>query len=547
VAKCLEKRPGDRFDSAHDLSLTLSALDTSASVPPPPQEASFLRRRWPHMVAVAVAVVIAVLFVFPPQGLFERTGGQTENLAPRSIAVLPLENLTGDPEQQYLVDGLHEELISTLARISAFDKVIARTSVMGFRASDTPISSIAKQLDVSLVIEGAVRRSENTVHISINLVDAASESHLWGDTFERDLGDALRLQGDITRAISREVQLVLTPGEESRLRDAAAVNVEAQDAYYRALFRLRRHTEEDFSKAVELLEYSLSIDRDFAPAYAAMAETFTLLGNWGTRPPAVMEQARNAASRALEIDDRVASAHVSLAAVLALIDRDWKRAEGHLAQALEIEPNSAAVHTAYSRFHTQAGFPEQAIDEGLRAIELDPLDLFNHRTLGQAYYFCRRYGEAADVFERVLGQRPDYAPALYSLLLTVCATGDRERAMDVLEELVQAPGGWYWVSPELIEELRRVRREADFTAVAACRARQLESMARERYVSPALVATVHATAGNGPKALEWLERADAIRDPLLAWTYRYADFDFLRSDSRFRELVARMNYPVEPL
>jgi len=269
IHRCLEKSPDARFQSASDLAYNLKSVSTDQVViSPPPQR----KTKKTMVVAVAaIVIVLAALAVLLGPGLLDRPGSDEGTQPPRSIAVLPLKNLTGDPEQAYFVDGLHEELIATFAQISAFDKVIARTSVMAFRDSDTPIREIGKQLGVEVVLEGSVRRSGNTVRTTVQLIEASTENHLWAKSFERDLTDILALQSDVARAVADEIELALTPEEEVRLATAGTVNPEAHEAYLIGSYHWKKLTPADFDTAERYFELALEKDPSYAPAYGALA------------------------------------------------------------------------------------------------------------------------------------------------------------------------------------------------------------------------------------------------------------------------------------
>ena len=541
VQHCLEKNPERRFQSAVDLAFALGSESEVTESPVVPSETARDRRWTMPMLAIAGVLVVALGLVFGP-GILERLGGQPEQPPIRSIAILPLENLTGDPEQAYFVDGIHEELIATFAQISAFEKVIARTSVMRYRDSPTPIREIGKQLGVDAVIEGSVRRSGDTVRTTLQLIDIRTESHLWAENYQRELTDILVLQSDIAQAVANAVQLALTPDEEARLAVARPINPEAQEAYFRALFHLRKQTEERLAKAIELFEQAIEIDPEYAPAYAGLADSYSFLGYWGVRPPAIMRQAKEASSTALQLNDTLVDAHISLGLVVTGLDRDWAGAEAHLRRAIELEPNSSAGHIGYSRLLAHVGRFDQAIVEARRAVELDPLSLYNHRMLGSAYYYASRHDDAIDVFTRVLEENPDYIPVLWSLFLTFSAKGMHDEALDTLERFL-AVSGWGWASEGELEDFRRARAASGWAGAMACRAGQLEALARRRYVAPAVMALVHAMAGHRDEMFVWLEKADLGRDPTLVWAYSWADFDPYRDDPRFQDLVRRMDFP----
>jgi serine/threonine protein kinase len=269
IHRCLEKSPDARFQSASDLAYNLTSISTDqvVSVSPPKR-----KTRTKTLVVVAAVVLGLVAFaVLLGPGLLDNSGSAAKSQTIRSIAILPLKNLTGDPDQAYFVDGIHEELIATFAQISAFDKVIARTSVMAFKDSDTPIREIGRQLGVEAVLEGSVRRSGSTVRTTVQLIEADTENHLWAKSFERDLTDILALQSDVARAVADEVQLALTPEDETRLAASRVVNPEAYEAYLKGSYHWQKVTPEDLDAAQRYFELALEKDPSYAPAYEGLA------------------------------------------------------------------------------------------------------------------------------------------------------------------------------------------------------------------------------------------------------------------------------------
>ncbi len=293
----------------------------------------------------------------------------------QSIAVLPLENLTGDPSQEYFADGITDALITRLAQIGAL-RVISRTSVMGYKGKSKLLPEIAQELSVEAVVEGTVARSGNRVRITAQLVHASSDQHLWAMQYERDLTDILLLQAEVASAIADEVQVRLTPPERARLASARRIDPEAYDAYLRGRLHWNKRTEEGMKRGLELFQRALEKDPTYALSHAGVAECYNMLGFWGVAAPHdVSPKAKAAASKALEIDENLAEGHAARAWVRFAYDWDWAGAEKELQRALELNPGYATAHQWYSHLLVYQGRVAEALAEVQRTLDLDPLSL----------------------------------------------------------------------------------------------------------------------------------------------------------------------------
>ena len=542
VSKCLEKRPEDRFSSAHDLSLMLGAIDLEAQVPSTPQP-SMLQRRWPHILAVVVASVIGILVILPPEALIERLTGGPDASPIRSIALLPLENLTGDPEQAYFVDGLHGELISTFTQISAFDKVIARTSVMGFRNSDTPIREIGERLKVAALLEGSVRQSGDKVRITLQLIDADTESSLWADSFERDLTDILALQSDVARAVAGQVSLALTPEEQLRLDSTRSVNEEAYEAYLMGEFLFSRgRSEETLERSRDFFERSIEIDPDFAPSYVGLSIGLRNIAHWYQQPSEVMPASYEAALKAIELDENLPDAHAALGRVKYRWQWDWSGAESELRRGLELDPNNVYALGSYGEFCMVLGQAENAVLASERAIEVDPLNILSRANLGSVYYFTRQFDKGIAHLLSTLKLFPNSFSAHWILSWNYAGAGENEEAVIKLErarEIHPSPenDSFFLASEVWGYSIVGRRTEAIETL------HRMLALSRERYVSPSTVAYAYVALGDADTAIEWLETAFEARDTHLAFARALPLYDPIRSDPRFQDIIRRMNFP----
>ena len=352
---------------------------------------------WPRRkIAVGVAgasllIVLAVAVGLRVGGVWKRIFGGPAPGEIQSLAVLPLENLSGDPEQEFFVDGMTEALIADLGKIGAL-RVISRRSVMRYKGSDKPLPEIARELNVDALVEGSVLRSGNRVRITAQLIGAVPERHLWANHYDRELRDVLALHSEVARAIAEEIKVAVTPEEKARLASTRPVNPEAHEAYLKGQYFLNKHTGEDLQRAIKFAPQAIEIDPGYAPAYALLASSYYEGGWWGAI--AVSEaraKAMPAAMKALEIDDTLAEAHVALGSILMVIHWDWAGAEREFKRAIELNPNSALAHGEYSWYLIAIGRSGKALREAQRAQELDPLSIEGNTIVGHTYSHAGKY------------------------------------------------------------------------------------------------------------------------------------------------------------
>jgi serine/threonine-protein kinase len=538
VSKCLEKRPEDRFNSAHDLALTLGAIETAASAPPT-QDQSLIGKRWPHILAIIIATVIALLVVLPPEGLWQRFSGRT-NVGPiRSIAVLPLANLTGDPEQEYFADGMTEALISKLAQIGSLD-VISRTSVMLYKDSKEPLPQIAHELGVDGIVEGSVTRDENNVRITVQLIHGATDRHLWADDYQRPLRDVLLLQGEVARAVAHEIDAALTAEESSRLVDSRTVDPQAHEAFLKGMHHFLLFTGDGLTKGTEYLEHAVEIDPEYAEAYAALAAIQLNATYFLALPPTeVVPRARNYLSRALQLDPDNASAVLVKGWIEMIYDWDWDAAERSHLRALELGPSWSQVHSNYAYLLVCRGSVEEAVVEARRAEQLDPLSAMASQQVGMMLYLARRYDESIAQFESTIELSPYYWFAYQRLAQELVATGEYNRGIEVMRKGIELAG------PDTLRTgkhtLACLYARSGNRAEAVKILRELEVQEKTTYVPPCDFAQIHTALGNVDEAFRWLERAVEIRDADLFMTKVWPVWDPLRDDPRFDRLLRRLN------
>src|SRR5262245_3093243 len=398
VMRCLAKEREERFQTVGEFAAQLQAA-TERSRQSPPRKA----RRGSRPVRIAATLALLMIAAVVYWKLAPKAAPDSQI---RSLVVLPLENLSGDPAQEYLADGMTDALIGDLAKIGAL-RVISRTSAMRYKGAKKPLPEIASELNVDAVVEGAMQRSGDRVSIRARLSHAGAERQLWAESYERDFRDALGMQSEIARAIAREVQAKLTPAEQARLINSVAVNRKALDDYLQGRYLFNKGGQ--LPKAVEYFQSAIKEDSTYAPAYAGLAACYNSLGsvNVGALPPPeARRRAEEAAVKALQLDNALAEAHAALG-FTRLYNWNWTAAEQSLKRAIELNPSFAEAHSIYSRYLSAMGRAEEAIAETNRAQELDPLSLLISMQRGFVLTNLRHYDEAIEQLRRVIALDPN--------------------------------------------------------------------------------------------------------------------------------------------
>jgi TolB-like protein/DNA-binding winged helix-turn-helix (wHTH) protein/Flp pilus assembly protein TadD len=454
------------------------------------------------------------------------------------LAVLPFENLSGDPQQTYLSDGLTEQLITDLARLQPSRLgVIARTSTMHYRGRSNPVSQIGRELGVSYVVEGSVRRADERVRISVQLIRVDDQTHLWAESYEQRMGDVLAVQAEAARNIAEQIQLRVTPTAEHKLVQTRTVNPQALEAYLRGRQYWQRLDQAGSENAIREFQAALEKDPGFAPAYAGLADAYYALSNMRVRPQEAMEQARAAALKALQLDSDMAEAHTSLALVKGFYDWDWQGAEQEFNRALELNPGSADTRTWYGVLLALLGREEESLAQLQNARELDPLSPNIHNTVGLPLYLSGRYEQALETARRALQLAPDFYLAYASLGTTYEEMGrwhdaqaafERARALDDAPILLAYLGRIY----ALQGDRDRARRTVE----------ELWRLRPERFVSSYDLAIVYEALGEKSRALDCLEHAyDERAEGMMALKVD-TRFKRLRREPRYQTLLRKMRF-----
>ncbi len=454
----------------------------------------------------------------------------------RSLAVLPLENLTGDLAQEYFVDGMTDALITKLAQVGAL-RVISRTSVMHYKGTRKKLPEIARELNVDAVVEGSVVRSGSNVRITAQLVYAPSDQHLWANQYERNLTDILLLQAEVASAIANEVQVRLTPQERGRLASARLVNPEAYQDYLRGRLHWNKRTEEGMEIGLELFQHALDKDPSYALSHAGVAECYNMMGFWGVAAPReVSPKAKLAASKALDIDENLAEAHAARGWVQFAYAWDWAGAEKELQRAIELNPSYATAHQWYSHLLVYKGRVEEALAEVERTLALDPLSLVMNSNGAFIYLWARRHDQAIECVRKTLDLDQYFAPSYLWLGLALGEKGRHAEALEALRKAVPLSGS----GPRYLAGLGHGYAVAGEAEHARALLSELEILSKQRYVSAYDFAVVYAGMGESESVFGWLEKAYQERSMWLALVNADSRFDPFHSDPRFQQLLTRL-------
>jgi TolB-like protein/DNA-binding winged helix-turn-helix (wHTH) protein/Flp pilus assembly protein TadD len=515
-------------DHAEEIDREAPALVTDRS-----RERGRLTQRWQltaiSLVALTLAATIYVKFF---RGSSSLSAGDI-----KSLAVLPLENLSGDPSQEYFADGMTDALIGDLAKIRGL-QVISRTSSMRYKGANKPLREIASELKVDAVIEGTVLRSGNRVQVRAQLIRAATDRHLWSETYERDLRDVLALQSEIAHAVAREIQIKLMPAERARLTNNRPINRKAFDDYLQGRFLYwNRRTDENLQKAIGFFQSAVKEDPTYAPAYVGLADCYNALGTEmmsAMTPMDARRRAEEAANKALEINSELAEAHVALGFVKHG-NWDWAAAEQEYKRAIELNPNYAEAHSGYGLFLVSKGRFEEAIAEATRAQELDPFSLAISSQRGFILENARRYDEAIEQLRRVIAMDQNNYQAHWFLGHTYAASGRFAEAVAASEKaaaLSRTSGALGFLG--MCYGLAGRKAEANMIL------NELLEQNRRRYVTPPSLANVYIGLGDKDQAFFWLEKAYQGRSYYLAYLKVFPADDPLHSDPRLDDLLRRM-------
>jgi len=492
--------------------------------------------RWALKASVAALILLGVVAVAVK---YFDWGRWLPRPPVHSIAVLPLKNLSGNPADEYFADGMTDELITNLAKISAL-RVSSYTSVSKYKTTSKSLPQIAQELQVDGIIEGSVVRSGDQVRITAQLIYAPRDQHLWAEEYQRYLRDVLYLQREVARDVARQVRVTLTPNERQRLATAGAVDPAAYESYLRGRSFWNQRSEASLLRAIDEFNKAIEVDAGYAPAYSGLADCYTTLGYLSYLDPLdAFPRARDAATKALELDSSLAEAHTSLAYYDLYHAWNWIEAENEFKKAIELNPNYATAHDWYSYYLMAMGRFDEAWKEVNRAHELDPLSVTISTDIGFNYFYRRNYDEAINQLGATLSLSPKFPLAHLWLGRAYQQKKMYSEAIDEFNKTDAALPGWVVTIAGMGNAYGEWGHKAEAEQVLV----RLNEMARAKYVTPYGIALVYAGLGDKNEAFVWLNKAIEGRSHWLVWLNRDPRWDRLRSDSRFNELKKRVALP----
>lgn len=511
-------------------------IDTSKAPRQPPGKT--LDRIIIVLLALALGYFAVDKFVLEPGRATEIAQSA---LPDKSIAVLPFSNMSPDPEDDYFSDGLTEELIGTLAKIKGLH-VTARTSAFVFKGENRDIRDIGKRLNVKTVLEGSVRRENSRIRITAQLINVEDGYHLWSESYNHELKDVLALQETISRAIvnALEIQLSARAGEHPGAD--ITVNPEAYDFYLKGRYHWARFNEGGFRQSIEAFQKAIAIDPDYAAPHAGLATAYSFAGYFGIMPPRkAFPLSIGEADAALSLDPESTEALVARGMAWLLYEWDWDKARDNLTQALALSPNFSMAHWAYAEYLSVVD-PAAALESALHALSLDPLSLPLMNRVAFTYLDRGMFDEAIRMDEEMLSMNPGFGPAHWNLGIIHMFQGDWEKAIEQLAQSVEYSGG---IPPTLAILAHAHAKSGDRESALAILAEleKLRESPDRGYASPVLIAYVHEGLGNSALALDWLEQAFSERDGWLVNLNSFPNFESLKDEPRFMEILRRMNLP----
>jgi TolB-like protein/DNA-binding winged helix-turn-helix (wHTH) protein/Flp pilus assembly protein TadD len=533
-------RRGYRFVAPVGGSVADRESEKAVLIPPEPQAQAAVGfgRRWLWLVVVAA---VCVLGLAGWGWRLWRNRQATPALPPvRSLAVLPLQNLSGDPSQEYLADGMTEELIGRLANIHGL-RVISRTSAMHFKNTQLSVPEIAKTLGVDAIVEGSVIREGSQVRVHAQLIRGASDEHIWAGEYQREYRSLLALQDEVARSIAERIEISLTPQERLTLASTHPVDPEAHENYLKGRYYFNQRTQDALNKSIGFFQQAIARDPGYALGYSGLADSYAMLGFRGGFPSKdALSRAKAAALKAIELDDTLGEAHASLAFIAETHEWDWATAEREYKRAVQLNPGDAQVHHWYAGYLMYVGRFEEGISEARRARDLDPLSLPVNNALAGRLLAAGRYDEALEQVQKTLQLDPHFAPAHQTLGWAYLYKGKREEAIQEFQKALQLSGT---DDTDLMLDLGFAYATAGDQKEARRILAKLRSLHERGLVPSGSIAILYGALGDLNEAFVWLEKAYEERDPQLTYLKAGRRFEPLRHDPRFQQLVHRVGLP----
>jgi TolB-like protein/lipopolysaccharide biosynthesis regulator YciM len=541
ISHCLTREPSQRYQSAQDLAFDLKAVLAGSPVSAPPPALPFRRSRriWMSMAAIALVVALAGLAIATRHG---RPAARAAVAAPiTSLALLPLENLSHDPEQEYFADGMTEELNTQLAQIGAL-KVISRTSAMKYKKTAKTMPEIGRELNVDAVVTGSILRSGGRVRITAHLIRAATDEQLWAESYERDLQNVFALQNDVARAIVGRIRVKTTEQEQTRLSGARPIDSAAHEAYLKGVYYWNKGRNPEYvSKAVEYFNEAIEKEPAYSAAYAELAQTYMAMATYGMLlSEDAIRNARPATMKALELDPQSAEAHAALGRMRMAYDWDWVGAESEYRRAIDLNPNYALVHTWYSWLLVAVGRIDEAMSEAQRAVELDPFSVTINVSSAWLSYLARRYDESIEQARRTIELDPTFSSPFEIVAMAYEAKGSADMAFAEYQKYKKVAG----YDARTIAALKSAHDAGGMKGYV----RKLLEMEKQETnetgnVWSLQMAHLYARLGDRDQTFSWLERAYAERHDRMFLLKADPVFNALHSDPRFIDLMRRIGLP----
>ena len=493
------------------------------------------KRRNAALGLLAIAILIVAVAI-PTVVIRNARSGSTSKTI-ESVAVLPFNNLSNDPELDYLSEGITENLINRLSQVSRL-KIIAHNSVFRYKGKQVDPQKVGGELGVQAILIGRLEARGGELSISGELVDARDGTHLWGDHYERKLSDLQSLQGELAQDMASALRLQLSGEEKTRFGQGYTRNAEAYQLYIKGRYFWNKRTTEGMKKGLESFEQAIRLDPDYAAAYVGLADCYGVLSQVGDfSPNDVMPKAKAAALDALRIDETLAEAHASLAMIDELYDWNWKSADTEFKRAIELNPNYATAHHWYAMYLSAMGRNDEALAEIRRAEALDPVSLITNTNEGWILFCARQYDQAINKLQATIEMDPNFANAHYKLALVYEIKGMYKEAV---EEHLKSKALSGDIS-ENVEKLKAAYATSGSKGYYREELRQLKDTSTRGYVLPKYFVLTELQLGNTEETLKWLEAAYKERTEPLAYLRVDPRFDSLRSDARFEDLLRRVN------
>ena len=529
ILKCLEKEPDRRYQSVRELLVDLRNLkrDSDSGVDllkPLPRK----RAGWRRIGAGTALLILIAAMAF----VFSLTTKQSLH----SLAVLPFINETSDPGTEYLSDGITDSIINRLSQLPEL-RVLARGTVFTYKGKEVDPRKVGRELDVKAIVTGSIFQRGDELRVQVSLVNTKDGTQMWGEQYNEKLSDIFQVQTEIANEISSRLKVQLTGAQEKRMNRNDTQNLEAYQLYLKGRYYLNKRTESDFKKAADSFQHAINIDPNYAAAYAGLSDCYSLQSNWGFLPANVgYPKARAAAEKAIQLDDRLAEAHTSLASITSMYDWNWPAAEKNFKRAIELNPNYATGHHWYAFYLSQMKRHDEAIREIEKAQQLDPLSLIINANCGFFLYVGRRYDEALRQLERTVDLDPGFALAYQYMGYVYIQKNQKVESINALQKAVQlspentpfvADLGWAYALAGRKDEANEILTK-------------LLALSKEQYVPPYHIAAIYLGLQQQDEALRWLEKAYADRSDQLTYIRMEPRWDPLRKDPRFQNLIRRV-------